>query len=112
MPSPSAQNSQQCASVIENERYREFTASLRVWGAALERIRQQGKDAGTNAEIPDFIGVYFNSAIDAGYGEENVMALSKMLKQWLCRKPLPAGQFPVGARFPANEPAECAQHAR
>lgn len=72
---------QRYASVIENESYQEYTASLRVWGAALERIRQQGKDAGINTEFPDFVGSRFDSAIEAGYGEENVMALFKLLKQ-------------------------------
>lgn len=72
---------QRYAAVIENESYQECTATLRVWGAALERIRQQGADAGISTEIPDFIGNYFNRAIDAGYGEENVMALFKVLQR-------------------------------
>ena len=71
---------QQYASVIENESYQNCTATLQVWGAALERIRQQGNDAGISTDIPDFINNYFDSAIDAGYGEENVMALFKVLK--------------------------------
>ncbi len=66
--------------VIEDGTYHECTATLRVWGAALERIRQQGKDAGISTEIPDFIAGYFNRAVEAGYGEENVMALFKILK--------------------------------
>jgi 3-hydroxyisobutyrate dehydrogenase-like beta-hydroxyacid dehydrogenase len=71
---------QRYASVIEKESYQDCTATLQVWGAALERIRQQGNDAGISTDIPDFINNYFNSAIDAGYGEENVMALFKVLK--------------------------------
>lgn len=72
---------QRYASVIKDESYQEYTASLRVWGAALERIRQQGKDAGINTEFPEFVGSHFDSAIEGGYGEENVMALFKLLKQ-------------------------------
>jgi len=71
---------QRYASVIQEESYQECTATLQVWGAALDRILQQGKDAGINTEIPDFIGNYFNRAIDAGYGAENVMALFKVLE--------------------------------
>ena len=71
---------QRYATVIENESYQDCTATLQVWGAALERIRQQGNDAGISTDIPDFINSYFDSAIDAGYGEENVMALFKVLK--------------------------------
>ena len=72
---------QRYARVIENESYQDCTATLRVWGAALERIQQQAKEAGISTDIPDFIGNYFNSAIDAGYGEENVMSLFKVLKR-------------------------------
>ncbi len=72
---------QRYATVIEDESYEECTATLQVWGAALERILQQGEDAGINTEIPDFIGNYFNRAIDTGYGEENVMALFKVLEK-------------------------------
>lgn len=72
---------QRYAAVIEDESYQECTATLQVWGDALKRIRQQGKDAGINTKIPDFIGSYFDLAMDAGYGEENVMALFKVLEQ-------------------------------
>lgn len=71
---------QRYVQVIEDGSYHECTATLRVWGAALERIRRQGKDAGISTEIPDFISGYFNRAVEAGYGEENVMALFKTLK--------------------------------
>jgi 3-hydroxyisobutyrate dehydrogenase-like beta-hydroxyacid dehydrogenase len=67
------------AQVIRDESYDECTATLQVWGAALERIRQQGVDAGINTEIPDFIASLFKKAVDAGYGEQNVMSLIKVL---------------------------------
>jgi hypothetical protein len=67
------------AQVIRDESYDECTATLQVWGAALERIRQQGVDAGINREIPDFIASLFKKAVDAGYGEQNVMSLIKVL---------------------------------
>jgi hypothetical protein len=51
-----------------------------VWGTALQRIQQQGIDANINTEIPDFVASFFKKAIDAGYGEENVMALVKVLQ--------------------------------
>lgn len=72
---------QRYATVIENESYTECTASLQVWSAALDRIRQQGEDAGINTEIPDFVARYFEKAIAAGYGDENVMALFKVLEE-------------------------------
>ena len=72
---------QRYATVIEKQSYEECTATLQVWGAALERIRQQGKDAGISTDIPDFIANFFNSAIAAGYGDKNVMALFKVLNR-------------------------------
>jgi 3-hydroxyisobutyrate dehydrogenase-like beta-hydroxyacid dehydrogenase len=68
------------AKVIQDERFHECTATLQVWGAALHHIQQQGVDANINTEIPDFIASFFKKAIDAGYGEENVMALVKVLR--------------------------------
>ncbi len=51
-----------------------------MWGAALQRIQQQGVDANINTEFPDFVASFFKKAVDAGYGEENVMALVKVLQ--------------------------------
>ena len=68
------------ARVIHEERFHECTATLQVWGAALQRIRQQGVDAGISTEIPDFVAGFFEKATDAGYGEQNVMALVKVLQ--------------------------------
>jgi 3-hydroxyisobutyrate dehydrogenase-like beta-hydroxyacid dehydrogenase len=67
------------AKVIHEESFQMCTATLQVWGAALKRIQQQGVDANINTEIPDFVASFFKKAVDAGYGEENVMALVKVL---------------------------------
>ena len=66
--------------VIAEDRFDETTATLQVWGAALQRIRQQGQDAGISTEIPDFLAGFFERAVAAGYGEQNVMSLVKVLK--------------------------------
>lgn len=71
---------QRCAQVIHDESFDEFTASLRVWGEALQHIRQQGRDAGINTEIPDFIAGVFDRALAAGYSQSNVMSLMKVLQ--------------------------------
>ena len=68
------------AQVIHDESFHECTATLQVWGAALQRIQQQGVDAGISTEIPDFVASFFKKAVDAGYGEENVMSLFKVLR--------------------------------
>ncbi len=76
---PDQPDIQHYAKVIRDESYQKCTATLQVWGAALRRIQQQGVDAGISTEIPDFIAGFFNKAVDAGYGEQNVMALVKVL---------------------------------
>ncbi len=68
------------AKVIHEESFHECTATLQVWSAALQRIQQQSIDAGISTEIPDFVAGLFNKAVAAGYGEENVMALVKVLQ--------------------------------
>jgi 3-hydroxyisobutyrate dehydrogenase-like beta-hydroxyacid dehydrogenase len=77
---PDQPDIQRYAQVIHEESFRECTATLQVWGAALQRIQQQGIDANINTEIPDFVAGIFKKAIDAGYGQENVMALVKVLQ--------------------------------
>jgi 3-hydroxyisobutyrate dehydrogenase-like beta-hydroxyacid dehydrogenase len=67
------------AKVIHEESFDQCTATLQVWGAALQRIQQQGVDADINTEIPDLCAGFFKKAVDAGYGEQNVMALVKVL---------------------------------
>ena len=71
---------QHYAKVIHEGSFHECTATLQVWGAALQRIQQQGVDANINTQIPDFVASFFKKAVDAGYGEENVMALVKVLQ--------------------------------
>lgn len=71
---------QRYATVIHEDSFDDFTASLRVWGEALEHVQQQGRDAGINTEIPDFISALFQRAIEGGLGESNVMSLIKVLE--------------------------------
>ncbi len=77
---PNEPDIQGYAQVIHEESFHQCTATLQVWGAALQRIQQQGVDADINTEIPDFVAGFFKKAVDAGYGEENVMALFKVLQ--------------------------------
>lgn len=67
------------AQVIHTGAYQDRTATLAVWGGALARVQRHAVDAGINSQVPDFIAGFFRKAIDAGYGEENVMALYKVL---------------------------------
>lgn len=69
------------ANVIHSADFERCTATLGVWGAALQRIQQQGNDAGINTDFPDYVASLFKKAIDAGYGEENVLSLVKVLRR-------------------------------
>lgn len=65
---------------IRDGTYDQRTATLSVWQASLELLKQQALDAGMDAEFPNHVGGLFEKAIKAGYGDEHVMALFKVLK--------------------------------
>ncbi len=69
------------ANVIHSAEFEKRTATLHVWDAALQRIRAQGEDAGIDTAFPDFVSGLFEKAVDAGYGEEHVTALIKVLRR-------------------------------
>ena len=68
------------ANVIHSKDYDNCTATLQVWGAALERIQMQGQDSGIDTSFPDFVHNLFQRAIKAGYAEQHVMSLVKVLR--------------------------------
>ena len=47
----------------------------------MKRIQQQGGDADINTDFPDYVASLFKKAINAGYGQENVMSLVKVLRK-------------------------------
>jgi 3-hydroxyisobutyrate dehydrogenase-like beta-hydroxyacid dehydrogenase len=77
---PDQPDIQDYAQVIHSEQFHECTATLEVWGAALKRIQQQAVDSNISSEIPDFFAGFFKKAIGAGLGQENVMALFKVVR--------------------------------
>jgi 3-hydroxyisobutyrate dehydrogenase-like beta-hydroxyacid dehydrogenase len=77
---PDEPDIQRYAKVIHEQSFHDSTATLQVWRAALQRIQQHGVDAGISTEFPDFVASFFQRAVDAGHGEENVMALVKVLQ--------------------------------
>ena len=68
------------ANVIHRADFSNCTATLQVWGSALGRIQAQGRDSGIETSFPDFVDSLFKRAIKAGYGEEHVMSLVKILQ--------------------------------
>ncbi len=55
-------------------------ATVRVWEEVVQRLQTQARDAGMNAELPDFLSRLFKRAVAAGYGEEDIAALVKALR--------------------------------
>ena len=68
------------ASTIHSGDFENCTATLQVWRAALTHIQTQAKDSGINADFPDYVDSLFAKAVEAGYGNEHVMALVKVLR--------------------------------
>jgi 3-hydroxyisobutyrate dehydrogenase-like beta-hydroxyacid dehydrogenase len=67
--------------VIHANKFDDPEATLVVWNGALQRIQMQAHDTGINSDIPDFVSALFKRAISAGYGEENIAALIKVLRR-------------------------------
>ena len=68
------------ASTIASGDFENCTATLQVWRAALKHIQTQAKVSGINTDFPDYVDSLFEKAVDAGYGNEHVMALVKVLR--------------------------------
>ncbi len=66
--------------VIHAGRYDDPGATLAVWDGALQRIQNQAADAGINSEVPDFISGFFKRALAAGYGEEDIASVIKVMR--------------------------------
>lgn len=77
---PDNERIQHHVGTIRDGTYDQRTATLSVWQASLELLKQQAIDADIDAGFPNHIGGLFEKAIKAGYGEEHVMALFKVLK--------------------------------
>jgi len=66
--------------VVHSGKFDEPGATLTVWDGALQRIQNQARDAGINREVPDFISGFFKRAIAAGYGDEDIAAIIKVMR--------------------------------
>jgi len=66
---------------IHSGRYDNPGATLAVWDAALQTIRLQATEAGINSEVPDFISSFFKRALAAGYGEQDIASIFKIMRE-------------------------------
>ncbi len=67
-------------SVIQSGNYEVTESPLRISVEATERLHQAARTAGINAELPAFVSRLFQRAMAAGYGDEEIAAMIKVLR--------------------------------
>jgi 3-hydroxyisobutyrate dehydrogenase-like beta-hydroxyacid dehydrogenase len=66
--------------VIQRENYEEVESSVKTCTAGFKLFIRQAQEAGINNEFPTFGLALFGKAMAAGYGEEEVAAVIKVLR--------------------------------
>ena len=56
-------------------------ATLSVWHTALRRLQDQARNTGISSEVPDLVASIMGRAAAAGFGEEHVAAIVKVLRK-------------------------------
>ena len=56
-------------------------ASIKTWEGCIQLIQDHARLNEMNSEVPDFFSNLFNRALDSGYGDEDVAAIVKVLRQ-------------------------------
>lgn len=70
---------QYLARTVRDEAFEKRSATLSVWKKALVSIQAQADEARINGEFPDFVAGLLKRAERAGHGDDNVMALVKVM---------------------------------
>jgi 3-hydroxyisobutyrate dehydrogenase-like beta-hydroxyacid dehydrogenase len=53
---------------------------MRTWFGSVQRREQQAQDFDINGDVPAFFASLFKRGLAAGYGEEDMTALIKVLR--------------------------------
>jgi 3-hydroxyisobutyrate dehydrogenase-like beta-hydroxyacid dehydrogenase len=77
---PEGSDARKSVEVVHSGKYDEPGATLAVWDGALQRIQTQAQDSEINSEVPDFISSFFKRALAAGYGEEDIVSIMKVMR--------------------------------
>ena len=67
--------------VLQESDFENPGASIGVYSGVLDRILEQARDASINAEIAEFANVIYKRGIDAGFANQEVVALIKLLRK-------------------------------
>jgi 3-hydroxyisobutyrate dehydrogenase-like beta-hydroxyacid dehydrogenase len=65
---------------VKEDDFGDPTATLSVWNAALQRVRDHARSAEINSEVPDFVARILDRAEAAGHGDEHIAAMVKVLR--------------------------------
>ena len=68
------------AEIVHTGNFDNPGATLSVWNAAHEHIRTHAHDMKINSEFPDFVWNLLSRAEGAGYGDEDIAAIIKILR--------------------------------
>jgi 3-hydroxyisobutyrate dehydrogenase-like beta-hydroxyacid dehydrogenase len=66
--------------VIQSGDFKVSESPMKISIEATERMAQAARDSGINDEFPSFVSGLFQRAADAGYGDEEVAAIIKVLR--------------------------------
>lgn len=66
---------------VTDQDYLDAEATVAVWDAVSCRFKEQARDAGISSKFPDFAANIIRRATHAGYGDEDVAALIKVLRK-------------------------------
>lgn len=78
---PQSDYAHEYINTMQKADFTDTSATLRIWLSVLNLIRKQASEAGINSEIPDYIARQFEQGVQAGYGEEDVAAVIKILRR-------------------------------
>jgi 3-hydroxyisobutyrate dehydrogenase-like beta-hydroxyacid dehydrogenase len=67
--------------VIRRGAFADPPATLSVWHAALRRLQDQARDTGISSEVPDLVLKLLGRAAAAGFGDEHIAAMVKVLRK-------------------------------
>lgn len=78
---PERHPAREITQVVHRDKFKEPSATLSGWNEVLKTIQTHATEKKINCEIPDFISDLLNRAIAAGYGEEDIAAIIKVLRK-------------------------------
>lgn len=77
---PAGEYAREYVKKIHQASFDDTAATLRTWAMAFRLFTRQAADSGISDEFPRLMASWFERALDAGYGDEDVSALIKIFR--------------------------------